>query len=257
MKKLGFASLVGLTLILSLLWHLPASWIFSQNWVRQQLPQNVQLSQIRGVWWQGQGHISIRPASRSQSVPIGTLSWQWHPSDILTGTVSLGLNLVNAEHQLHATLRQSAHSLKLQQLNGDFPIASLRPFLPANLAALGQVQGNIKFKALSIALDMPLANPWPTQVQGSVQIRNLKAYGVVLQQLQILPSLNSRTLQLNIQTQSPGWRLQGNLDLLRSHRYQASFDLTSETRESIPAWSKPFFKMQSPTKGTFNSSGRW
>ncbi|WP_022963363.1 type II secretion system protein N [Halopseudomonas pelagia] len=111
--------LLGVLLYLgSLIWYLPASFVWSR--IQGQLPAQVTLEGLTGTLWAGQvGRMQV------QGVDQGALRWDWQPSGLLRGNISLDLFWQPRNGQVTAQLDVGLGSIRLKNVDGRLDAASM------------------------------------------------------------------------------------------------------------------------------------
>ncbi|MFO7704852.1 MAG: type II secretion system protein N [Halopseudomonas sp.] len=102
----------------SLLWYLPASFVW--NRIQGQLPAQVSLEGLTGTLWAG--HVA---RMQVQGVDQGGLHWDWQPSGLLRGTISLNLFWQPRNGQVTAQLDVGAGSIRLKNVDGRLDAATM------------------------------------------------------------------------------------------------------------------------------------
>lgn len=122
MKRMWSIKRIALLCLLlfagSLLWHLPASFVWKQ--LQDQLPAEVTLHGLTGTLWSGQ-------VSRMDvgGIDQGALQWNWRPTGLLSGHVTLDLLWQPRNGQVTARLDAGASSLRLTDVQGRLDAASM------------------------------------------------------------------------------------------------------------------------------------
>lgn len=102
----------------SLIWYLPASFVW--NRIQGQLPAQVSLEGLTGTLWAG--HVS---RMQVQGVDQGGLHWDWQPSGLLRGNISLNLFWQPRNGQVTAQLDVGPGSIRLKNVDGRLDAATM------------------------------------------------------------------------------------------------------------------------------------
>lgn len=120
-KMLSIKAMVVLATVLylcSLVWYLPATFVWSR--IQGQLPAQVALQGLTGTLWSG--HVS---QMQVDGVDQGGLRWDWQPSGLLRGKVSLDLFWQPRNGQVTARLDAGLSSLQLKDVDGRLDAGSM------------------------------------------------------------------------------------------------------------------------------------
>ncbi|BBP42676.1 type II secretion system protein N [Thiosulfativibrio zosterae] len=244
---IGF-SLFGLTLLVSVVWHFPASYLVSLPAVQHNLPKALQLSNVQGTWWAGQTQVNW------QQQPLGQVAWQWQPLDALGGQLGVTLKWQQAEDEVLANVKTNGETLTVANVNGHLQLSRLSGVNPA-LGLLADAKGDVIFKNLNLV--SPLQAPWPTEIAGQVVLVDLNAMGMEINTTEITPSLQDKTLVLTTQAKDKGWQLSGKTLLNAPNRFTHDYQLTANTAQTLPDWTPLFMRQTSPTQAILKGSGAW
>lgn len=119
MPRMKGLILLGVLLYLgSLIWFLPASFVWKQ--IQDQLPAQVTLEGLTGTLWSG--HVS---RMQVQGVDQGALRWDWQPSGLLRGRISLDMFWQPRNGQVAAQLDVGLNALQLKNVDGRLDAASM------------------------------------------------------------------------------------------------------------------------------------
>lgn len=114
LRAIGWKGLFALALLLyllSLIWNLPASFVWDR--VKGQLPAQVELYGLTGTLWSGRvNRIGVN------GIDQGALVWTWRPSGLLTAAIELELGWMPRKGDVNATLQVGTDTLTLQDVRG-------------------------------------------------------------------------------------------------------------------------------------------
>ena len=244
---MGFA-LFGVTLLISVVWHFPASYVLSLPSVQQNLPKGLHLSNVQGVWWAGKTQVIW------QQHPLGQVDWQWQPLAALGGQLGLLLKWQQEEDEVLANIKSNGETLTLANLKGHLQLSRFSGLNPA-LGLLADAKGDAIFKDLSLI--SPLQAPWPSEISGQVVLVDLNAMGMAINTTEITPSLQEKTLVLTTQAKDKGWVLNGKTLLNAPNRFTHDYQLIADNAQTLPDWTPLFMRQTSPTQAILKGSGSW
>ncbi|PAU87874.1 hypothetical protein CK507_10035 [Pseudomonas sp. WN033] len=114
----GMLALALLVYLLTLIWHLPASFVWHR--LSAQLPVPVELQGLAGTLWSGQvARITV------DGIDQGGLRWHWRPSALVRGQVQLDLEWLPRNSRVQAQLKAGIGVVRLEQVNGRLDAASM------------------------------------------------------------------------------------------------------------------------------------
>lgn len=248
----GRVALVMLVVLVSFIWHLPANWVWQQSGLKKQFPSDLSLSAIKGVWWQGQTTIHW------QDKTVGRIDWQWQPSHLFKGALTVDLKLSAPQNQLSMQAALTLDSLRLDSISGSVKMAKLAD-IPA-LALLDQAQGEVVLKTLSLSLpreSLQGQQPWPSEVSGQVALVDFSAMGMHLPLVEATPSLDENGLTLSVNGKGKGWQLSGQTWLSPKRIFAHDLTLTADAPASMPDWVGLMMRQTQPTTAVLKARGRW
>ena len=156
MKRIWPLVVLGLaTYLLLAIVTLPASLILSR------LPPSVATAGVEGTVWNGRAQIV-----QIAGVQIGSVSWKLHALPLFAGRVRADLKVTRRDGFIDTRLSMpmSGGPLSLSNLTGSLPLAALPPSVAPG-GWTGIVNARLE--------QLELANGWPTQIEGTVEIENL------------------------------------------------------------------------------------
>lgn len=248
----GRIALLSLVVLVSFIWHLPASWVFQQLSIEKQLPPQLALSEMSGSWWQGQTQLNWQKQS------LGQVQWQWRPSALFTGEVAIDLALSSPQNQLDGQAVLTLDGVQLASISGGIKIANLAK-IPA-LALLDQAQGEMVLKALSVSLpweNLQSPLPWPSAISGQVALVDFSAMGMTLPLVEVSPKLDDKGVTLTVNGRGSGWQLTGQTWLSHDRVFAHDLTLTANSPNAMPDWAGLMMRQTSPTQALLKARGRW
>lgn len=251
----ALTALFILALCISIVSHLPISWLLAQSSIQKQMPDTMQFSPSHGTLWQGSTHLAIlNPASTH----LGELSWNLSFWSLLIGQASLDSVWKKEQSQLRARIKaplfSEATELKARGIEGKIVLPQLIELL--NLSDLKEmaIEGSLTLKEVDLVLD--LQTQWPRVLTGQLILNNLQVLDNDFPAITITPDLNEDKLVLNIEGQAQAWALSGKLELFKNQQYSIDLNVTAQSESAMPDWAG-MLKQQSPTKAVLNHRGRW
>lgn len=252
-------TLFGLVLIVSLIWHLPARWVFDTAQLANHLPPPWQVSQISGYWWQGQAQLA---RSGRQPVLLGQVHWQWHPSALLQAKLGLALRWqLDAQKsnglpspQFRAQLRVDATTIEITELNGQAQFKALAN-LDAATQILNDVEGAVALN--NVSLVVPITQPlWLNAIAGQVQLSKVAFMGASVPSLSLTPSMDKEQIKLDVLGQGEGWQLSGQSWLGRDS-FGHNLTLNAQSPKDMPDWASLMMRSTSNTQAVLQARGRY
>ncbi|HIE40011.1 MAG TPA: hypothetical protein EYP76_01100 [Thiomicrorhabdus sp.] len=248
---LGLMALFILALFVSIIYHLPVSWLLAQPSVQSQLPDSVTLSPSSGTVWQGRTHVSTPQ-------PVGNLSWELSFWALLVGQASIDLQWQKEQSHLSGALNvplfSEAGTRSMRDLNGQIDLPLLIQLLNAPGLNNLPIEGVLRLKQIDLSVDFQ--DPWPEVFTGHLILNKLNVLGNTFPKILITPKLNGDQLIFTIKGEEPGWTLSGNLKVLKNRQYTMNLTVNAETQASMPGWAG-LLHQQSPTVAVLNHRGRW
>lgn len=244
-----------LVLIGSLLYHLPASWVFKQMDIQSQLPKSMQLSEPQGTLWNGR--TQLRFSQSPQSVFAAELDWQLSPWALLMMNANLSISLNNAlggaSWKVNTGLLDQ-NQIELSDLDGQWQLAALQPFLPNAVRGFGQLKGQLTLQKLAMIWDGK--QNWLTAVEGELQISGMDFMGMKIPSLKVKPEMKNQQVALNLIGGGAGWELSGN-SLLGAKTFQHDLKIQADNAKSMPDWVDLMMRKKTPVLATLVQKGRW
>ncbi|WP_028485955.1 type II secretion system protein N [Thiomicrorhabdus chilensis] len=258
-SKLWLALAFVAVMLISFVYHLPASWALQQlpAQAKQQLEQKMFISEVQGSLWNGQLSLGLNQAK--QNVPLGTFSWQLNPWALLAMNLNADMQMVPVEGaggldwQLSTGLLNQ-QNVELTDLNGELDLRNLQALLPAGIQNLGELKGQLSFQQINLAWDTQLR--WATQLSGDVKVAQLDVMGAQIPHLSLTPSLKDKQVQVAAQGGDKAWQLKGS-SLLNAKSFQHNFTIKADGANNMPPWVDLVMRKKTPTLATFNQKGRW
>lgn len=238
----------SVVVMVSVVWHFPASYLLNLPAVKKTLPPGLVLNQVQGAWWKANMQVTW------QDVLVGNVQWQWRPSELLVGSFGLGLNWKNSGQTLALRLKTDGEAVQVFDINGQVKLDFISRFNP-NLALLNGAQGEVILK--NLMLESPLQNPWPTKVSGQLAVVDVNAMGMVINTAEVQPSLDEKTLVFSVQARDKGWTLSGKTLLMQPNRFDSQYQLTANSAEEMPSWVSLMMRQTSPTEAQLKGRGTW
>ena len=259
---IGLVLLFIISLTVSAVYHLPVSWLLTQDVVKSQIPPQVQLNQSQGSLWQGSSQLAVTSAKRpSRSTPfthIGQVSWDLSLLSLLTTQISVDTLWKLESSQVSGTIVSELLSekpfIKASELNGMIELPQLLKLSKDDALKAMPVKGRLELENLSMELD--LQQSWPTQLQGLITIQDLDILGSALPAIEITPSVKGGVIDLKLSGKAEGWILVGNVTLLKNNQYRVNLKVVAKSPKQMPDWAA-LLKQQSPMVAVLNERGRW
>ncbi len=207
---LGYSLLMLIVIMAIVLWTAPAAllpFVF-QRWV-----PSVQLEGVSGSLWRGQA-ANIVVNLKQQPLALGYTQWQLEPLSLLTLTPRLHLS-TNAQHYRSAgTFSLSFHHWSVDELEAQFPLTLLEPWLPQVVSGTAQLE----LKQLQVTGDTVQA------IDASVTLDQLQWVGgdrlMPLGDYTITLSTEDDTIYVTFQDQQARLAINGWLTLQADGQYQ-------------------------------------
>ena len=249
---LAVFSLFILTLFVSLIYHLPVSWLLSQTQVKQQIPPQLELSQSQGSVWQGQTQLNLNKLN------AGQLSWDLSMLSLLATQANVEANWQLEQGQVNVLLQMPLLSespvLSAEAIQGQLSLTALLKLTNSAQLNSMSIKGDLALNDLAVDLD--LQTLWPKLLQGSATVQGLSLLGSDFPPIQIVPELLKDKIQLKLSAKTKGWSLSGTVDLFNNRSYQTALKVTANSAETMPDWAL-LLRQQSPRVSVLNNGGRW
>lgn len=237
-----------LVVLVSVIWHFPASWLLSQPEVKQNLPKTVQLEQASGTWWQGQANIAFKNKS------LGRLSWQWQPLDLFKAQLGLELFLTLDRGKIQGQLLTDGNQLTVENLIANVPVAFFADFAP-QMALLKGAKGEIFMKNVDAIVD--IKKQWPDSVAGTIALVDFEAMGMTIPQVEIKPQVQNNQILLPVNGGGKGWKLSGQTTLIAPNQFKHNLNLKSQNEDLMPDWAGLMMRSVSDTEARLKAQGRF
>lgn len=252
-RRSGLIILFLCVTLVSVVWHFPASWVLQQSWIKQSLPNSMSVTEVSGRWWHGRGKVSWQNRS------LGFIEWQWHPFNLLTGSLAMRLALDAPQAQLKAELLVDSSDLVLKEANGTFNLSYLSKYVKSS-SMLQAATGDVVFKDFSMTVSQAALTKdlvWPKEVKGQVVLVDFDMMGVHLPLMKISPEQQADSIILKLNGVGKQWQLNGNSVVTSNHRFQNDLVLSSTTPQSFPSWGSVVMQKTAPNKAVLKNAGRW
>ncbi len=248
---LAWGTLFGLTLCVSIMYHLPVGWLLSQPSIQKQWPDSVVLNSSSGTIWHGRTQVSL-------SEPIGQIAWDLSFWALLMGRLDVEAQWQKEQSQLSAELnvplRLEVDTLNVTHLNGSLELPMLIQLLNAPGLNDLPIEGKLELK--HVDLSMNFQTQWPSVFTGTLVLNHLSVLGNIFPKILITPKLKEDQLTFHIEGGESGWRLSGQLDVFKSRQYVMALTVNAQSPESMPGWAG-LLRQQSPTVAVLNNRGHW
>lgn len=256
MPKFLILTTFFVTLVVSMIIHVPASWVVAELKAQQLLPPQVQLKQVDGIWWDGTAQVSFSSSPGAPLNQLGLMDWQLQFSSLLTGWLESKINWRIEKSEVGATLKMDANSLIMDSISGSLPVGALGNMIP-QAAMLQGAEGRLNLRNLTVEIPLDQRTPWPKKLSGQAAITDLSVLGMEADTVELTPALNKGQLILSIAGGGKSWQLSGEVALMKNHKYKIQLMLTADTAESMPEWVSVMMRRTSSTKAEFKQQGRW
>ncbi len=252
---LSLTALFIVALCISILYHLPVSWLLSQSSVQKQLPETLQLSPSHGTLWQGSTQISTLTPSLNV---IGKVEWELSFWPLLFGDVNVKALWQKEQSQLRSQITLPLHSepteLKVTGIDGNINLPQLIQILNLSDLKNMDVSGTLQVNQMDLTLDLP--TQWPTILTGNLVLKQLNVLGESFPKITITPELKGNTLILKIDGKEAMWALSGQLVLSKNKQFTIQLNVTAQSANAMPSWAE-MLRKQSPTVAVLNHRGVW
>lgn len=248
------------TLVFSILYNLPASWLVSQPVVQKQIPQLLLIEAVEGSIWNGEMEITTDITNKPGTLlDLGLLKWDidWLP--LLKANLGSQQQWTLAEKSqidfhIEKDLLSAEEPLLLSGVRGNIDIAQLIQRL--SVAGLNTLPatGQIVVSDIDVALD-PLIL-WPQKISGQFEIRSLSSLGINIAMLTVVPSMEAQTIILSLSAQENGWQLIGHVGIRANHSYEVTLSVKADSAQKMPDWAQ-LMVQKTPTLATFVNQGKW
>ncbi len=251
--------LFTVTLVFSVLYNLPASWLISQPVVQKQIPQQLLIEAVEGSVWNGEMKISTHITNKPGALlDLGLLKWdmEWLPllKANLGSQVQWAAGKSQIDFYIEKELLSAEKPLLLSDVQGNIDIAQLIQSLSAAGLNTVAATGQIIVSDIDVALD-PLTL-WPQQISGQLEIHSLSSLGINLSVLTVVPSMEAQTIVLSLSAQENGWQLIGRIGIRANHTYDITLSVKGDSAQNMPDWAQLMIQ-KTPTLATFKNQGRW
>ncbi|MBD3767921.1 MAG: type II secretion system protein N [Gammaproteobacteria bacterium] len=247
-----------LVVVVSLIYHLPASWLAAQ--IAPALPKYLVTSMWQGTLWQGQ--VTLNWQTPQTRVHLGRLQWQVKPWQVLFLEGGVAVQWApGQEAALQETIQAeltvqlfSPDRIHITALQGQMPVARMAQILAVYQPLPGAFEGML---ALDIrSLDWRFADALPEAVNGQITLSNFNAMGVEIPQMTLVPKREEALLVLSMQGGDSHWHLQGSAGL-NAQRYEIDAAIKADSEAAMPSWGAWLLRKTSPMEAVFSQAGRW
>lgn len=254
----GRGILFCLVVVVSLIYHLPASWLAAQ--IAPALPKYLVTSMWQGTLWQGQ--VTLNWQTPQTRVHLGRLQWQVKPWQVLFLEGGVAVQWApGQEAALQETIQAeltvqlfSPDRIHITALQGQMPVARMAQILAVYQPLPGAFEGML---ALDIrSLDWRFADALPEAVNGQITLSNFNAMGVEIPQMTLVPKREEALLVLSMQGGDSHWHLQGSAGL-NAQRYEIDAAIKADSEAAMPSWGAWLLRKTSPMEAIFSQAGRW
>lgn len=254
----GRGILFCLVVVVSLIYHLPASWLAAQ--IAPALPKYLVTSMWQGTLWQGQ--VTLNWQTPQTRVHLGRLQWQVKPWQVLFLEGGVAVQWApGQEAALQETIQAeltvqlfSPDRIHITALQGQMPVARMAQILAVYQPLPGAFEGML---ALDIrSLDWRFADALPEAVNGQITLSNFNAMGVEIPQMTLVPKREEALLVLSMQGGDSHWHLQGSAGL-NAQRYEIDAAIKADSEAAMPSWGAWLLRKTSPMEAVFSQAGRW
>ncbi len=252
--------LFTITLVFSILYNLPASWLIAQPSLQKQIPKQWVMDSVQGTVWDGEMTISTNLNKNPGAVlNLGALQWDIDSIPLLKGILGSQQKWLLAEKSqvdfyIEKDLFTKEAPLLLYGLQGSVDIERLIHRLSAagfnTLTAAGQVIAN----DVDVVLDS--VTLWPQKVSGRFEIHALSTLGMNFPIVTAVPSMEAKTILLTLSAQDKGWQLKGRIGIRANHTYDITLSVKGDSAKKMPDWAL-LMVQKTPTLATLTSQGRW
>ncbi len=248
---LGLVLLFLLTLCISIVYHLPVSWLLGQPSIQKHIPSQITLSPSHGTVWEGKSYLSVPE-------PLGSLQWNLSFWSLLIGEVKLDSFWKKEQSQLQGQIQVDGGSepqtLELTQLNGQIALPLLLKVINAPGLKEMPIKGELAFDSIDLVLDVN--TQWPTALTGEWTLNELTVLGNDFPEITITPQLQGEKLTLHIDGKSTHWVLSGELNVFQNQQYNIHLKVTANSENSLPDWAG-LLRKQGDKVAVLNHRGVW
>ncbi|VAW48606.1 hypothetical protein MNBD_GAMMA03-86 [hydrothermal vent metagenome] len=252
---LGLTALFIVTLCISIIYHLPISWLLTQPSIQKQLPSSLQLKPSYGTLWQGNAQMSTLTPNL---VHLGKIDWELSFWPLLIGQATVQNVWQKEQSQLRSQLKfplfSESTELNVTDLDGKIALPLLIEMLNITDLQSMDVSGILQIKHMDLLLDLP--TQWPSIFTGTLILKQLHVLGETLPEITITPDLDGDKLVLNIKGKEQEWSLSGQLEVSNNKRFNIQLKVTAQSPSAMPGWAE-MLRKQSPTVAVLNHRGVW
>ncbi len=248
------------TLVFSLLYNLPASWLISQPVVQKQLPQQLLIEAVEGSVWKGEMQISTHITNKPGALlDLGLLKWDMEWLPLLKANLNSQQRWAVAEKSqidfhIEKDLLSAEKPLLLSDVQGSLDISQLIHSLSS--AGLRTLTATGEIVASDVEMAVDPVTLWPLSISGQFEIHSLSTLGINLSRLIVVPSMEAKTILLSLSAQDNGWQLMGRVGIRANHTYDITLSVKGDSAQKMPDWAQLMIQ-KTPTLATFKSQGEW
>ena len=243
MKKRKASWMLGsvfvFALILSLLVHIPAAWLFSQADLQAKLkPSKIELNAIQGSLWQGQAQLSYSENA------FGELAWELHPLSLLLLQLDTELSWKYQDSQLKGNLTSSLLAPEKPHfvassgiLHAEDVSYLLSDSMPRYKMFLQGAKGQLEMTEVNVVFD--LHQQWFASLTLQAQGAELELMGNRFPAMQLSANKgpDDKVVSAAISSsQADAWSLQLDAKLQKGFKYQGQLDVKAASANSVPDW---------------------
>lgn len=207
-----FGVLAVLVFLLSLLWHIPANFLFKS--AQEFLPADVQALDFQatnGTLWQGSTQVLWALPDGKTHLDAGQLSWQQSAADLLS-SVQPKLHWQTQFGQWQGQLDQawSGEQTLVKTADLQLNIAALQKWLAPFMRSPIEVQGQVLSQDLTLSWS---PEKLLTAIEGNLLLQGLSAMGVTLPPVRLqvtMPDKNTQIVHWSLSAQADGYSMQGS-----------------------------------------------
>lgn len=250
------AGLFVLVFVISVLYYLPAKSVVAELEAAGVIPEQVELNQVQGAWWNGEANLTVQAAGRNEVLPLGKLHWQWQPLALLSLDVAVAIQLDQQQGGLRAQVEQSLFDferLSVTSLSTQQNLSWWQSWVP-EMALLGKVEGTIQISEL--AFDWNYAQQWPEHTYGQVTMNQLKLLGDSAGIIVLDLKQPDEKLVCSVSGGPEAWSLSGEVTV-QSDTFESDIKLQASAGQALPDWSELFMQRVSTNQANWQYKGTW
>jgi len=248
---LGLTFLFITTLLISVVYHLPVSWLVSQSNLQEKLSPNIKISSNEGTLWQG----SVQLLTPN---PVGKISWDLSFWSLITGQV-VAQSLWQKEQShirshIQMPLFSDATELNVSEGYGEMSLPLLIKLINNPELNGMPIEGSLRLEDLRLLAD--LQSEWPSVLTGQLTLNQLSVLGNAFPPITIKPELDSNKITFRVSGQGNAWAISGQVEVFKNRQYNTRLKVTAESEQAMPHWAA-LLQKQGPLAAVLNDRGRW